>query len=36
MGPREPQHLRVLVADERRRYLEPVSAAVRDLVAGAR
>jgi AmiR/NasT family two-component response regulator len=25
------QHLRVLVADERQRYLEPVSAAVRDL-----
>jgi AmiR/NasT family two-component response regulator len=27
----EPHHLRVLVADERQRYLEPVAAAVRDL-----
>ena len=27
----EPHHLRVLVADERQKYLEPVSAAVRDL-----
>ena len=27
----EPHHLKVLVADERQKYLEPVSAAVRDL-----
>jgi AmiR/NasT family two-component response regulator len=27
----EPRHLKVLVADERQRYIEPVSAAVRDL-----
>jgi AmiR/NasT family two-component response regulator len=27
----EPQHLKVLVADERQKYLEPVAAAVRDL-----
>jgi AmiR/NasT family two-component response regulator len=27
----EPKHLKVLVADERQKYLEPVSAAVRDL-----
>jgi response regulator NasT len=27
----EPQHLKVLVADERQKYLEPVSAAVADL-----
>jgi AmiR/NasT family two-component response regulator len=27
----EPQNLRVLVADERRQYLEPISAAVREL-----
>lgn len=27
----EPHHLKVLVADERRKYLEPVAAAVRDL-----
>jgi AmiR/NasT family two-component response regulator len=27
----EPHHLKVLVADEREKYLEPVSAAVRDL-----
>ncbi|MDX6721664.1 MAG: two-component system, response regulator PdtaR [Solirubrobacteraceae bacterium] len=31
MTEEEPQHLRVLVADERQKYLEPVSAAVRDL-----
>jgi AmiR/NasT family two-component response regulator len=31
MAHREPHHLRVLVADERQRYIEPVSAAVRDL-----
>src|SRR3954468_7560701 len=31
MGDGEPQHLKVLVADERQKYLEPVSAAVRDL-----
>ena len=31
MGDDEPRHLKVLVADERRKYLEPVSAAVRDL-----
>jgi hypothetical protein len=27
----EPHHLRVLVADERQKYLEPVAAAVSDL-----
>jgi AmiR/NasT family two-component response regulator len=31
MAADEPKHLKVLVADERRKYLEPVSAAVRDL-----
>jgi AmiR/NasT family two-component response regulator len=31
MADDEPRHLKVLVADERRKYLEPVSAAVRDL-----
>jgi len=31
MGDDEPRHLKVLVADERRKYLEPVSAAVDDL-----
>jgi AmiR/NasT family two-component response regulator len=31
MADREPHHLKVLVADERQRYLEPVSEAVRDL-----
>jgi AmiR/NasT family two-component response regulator len=31
MTDEEPHHLRVLVADERQKYLEPVSAAVRDL-----
>jgi len=31
MGDDELRHLKVLVADERRKYLEPVSAAVRDL-----
>jgi AmiR/NasT family two-component response regulator len=31
MGDGEPHHLKVLVADERQKYLEPVSAAVRDL-----
>jgi AmiR/NasT family two-component response regulator len=31
MAEEEPQHLRVLVADERDKYLEPVSVAVRDL-----
>jgi response regulator NasT len=31
MGAEEKHHLRVLVADERQKYLEPVSAAVRDL-----
>ena len=31
MGQRERQHLKVLVADERQKYLEPVSTAVRDL-----
>jgi len=31
MGEDEPRHLKVLVADERQKYLEPVSAAVRDL-----
>lgn len=31
MAEPEPNHLRILVADERRKYLEPVSAAVRDL-----
>jgi len=31
MAQHEPQHLKVLVADERQKYLEPVSAAVRDL-----
>jgi AmiR/NasT family two-component response regulator len=31
MGDGEPGHLKVLVADERQKYLEPVSAAVRDL-----
>ena len=30
-GEGEPHHLRVLVADERQRYLEPVAAAVSDL-----
>jgi response regulator NasT len=31
MADGEPHHLKVLVADERRKYLEPVSAAVREL-----
>ena len=31
MGEGETRHLNVLVADERQKYLEPVSAAVRDL-----
>src|SRR3954462_6748871 len=31
MAADEPHHLKVLVADERQKYLEPVSAAVRDL-----
>jgi AmiR/NasT family two-component response regulator len=31
MAEDEPRHLKVLVADERQKYLEPVSAAVRDL-----
>jgi two-component system, response regulator PdtaR len=31
MDDREPKHLRVLVADERRRFIEPVSDAVRAL-----
>jgi AmiR/NasT family two-component response regulator len=31
MAEDEPHHLKVLVADERQKYLEPVSAAVRDL-----
>jgi response regulator NasT len=31
MGDGEPHHLKVLVADERQKYLEPISAAVRDL-----
>ena len=31
MADGEPHHLKVLVADERQRYLEPVSAAVSDL-----
>src|SRR3954452_7263080 len=31
MGEDEPRHLKVLVADERQTYLEPVSAAVREL-----
>src|SRR3954466_4242995 len=31
MAEGEPHHLKVLVADERQKYLEPVSAAVRDL-----
>ena len=31
MGDDEPRHLKVLVADERRKYLEPVSDAVCDL-----
>src|SRR3954465_6668856 len=31
MAEHEPHHLTVLVADERQKYLEPVSAAVRDL-----
>ena len=31
MGDDEPHHLKVLVADERQKYLEPVSDAVRDL-----
>jgi AmiR/NasT family two-component response regulator len=31
MGEAEPHHLRVLVADERQTYLEPVAEAVRDL-----
>ena len=31
MADDEPRHLKVLVADERRKYLEPVSAAVDDL-----
>jgi response regulator NasT len=31
MGDAEPHHLRVLVADERQKYLEPIAAAVRDL-----
>jgi AmiR/NasT family two-component response regulator len=31
MADGEPHHLKVLVADERQKYLEPVAAAVRDL-----
>src|ERR671921_2641720 len=31
MAADEPRHLKVLVADERQKYLEPVSTAVRDL-----
>src|SRR3954462_14958024 len=31
MAEDEPHHLKVLVSDERQKYLEPVSAAVRDL-----
>ena len=31
MAEGEPHHLKILVADERQKYLEPVSAAVRDL-----
>jgi AmiR/NasT family two-component response regulator len=31
MGDAEPHHLRVLVADERQKYLEPIGDAVRDL-----
>src|SRR3954471_19360400 len=31
MGDGEPHHLKVLVADERQTYLEPIAAAVRDL-----
>ena len=31
MGDGEPHHLKVLVADERQKYLEPISDAVRDL-----
>jgi AmiR/NasT family two-component response regulator len=31
MANTEPHHLRVLVADERQKYLEPISAAVKDL-----
>jgi AmiR/NasT family two-component response regulator len=31
MADDEPHHLKVLVADERQKYLEPISAAVRDL-----
>jgi response regulator NasT len=31
MAEEEPRHLKVLVADERQKYIEPVSAAVRDL-----
>ena len=31
MAEAEPHHLRVLVADERQKYLEPISEAVRDL-----
>src|SRR5436190_16159118 len=31
MAADEPHHMKVLVADERQKYLEPVTAAVRDL-----